>query len=76
MLVTWGVHASGRSIIGTSDHLADEAELPRGNHILDTWYVVKHLVNVLISYSSFINISHREVENPTNILMEKNFELT
>ncbi len=71
VLATRGEHASGRSIVGTSDHLANEAELPHGDHILDTRYVVKHLANLLISYLSFLNVSHREVEDPSNILMEK-----
>ncbi len=43
-------HASGGGIVWSSDHLANEAELPRSYHILDAWYVIKHLTNLLVSY--------------------------
>ena len=68
-------HSSGWSIVRASYHFADEAELSRRNHILDAWDVVEHLTHFLVSYLSLFDITHREIEYPSNISMEKNFEL-
>ena len=69
VLAARGEHTSGWGIVRASYHLADEAKLYRGNHILDAWDIVKHLTHFLVSYSSFLYIGHREVEYPLNILM-------
>ena len=76
VLAARGEHTLGWGIVRASYHLADEAELPRGNHILDAWYVIKHLTHLLVSYLSFLYIGHREVKYLSNILMEKNLKLT
>ncbi len=51
-------HASGRGIIWSLDHLANEAELPCSYHILDAWYIIKHLKNLLVLYLALVNIAH------------------
>ena len=68
-------HSSGWSIVRASYHFAYEAELSRRNHILDAWDVVNHLTYFLVPYVSLFDIAHREIEYPSNIPMEKNFEL-
>ncbi len=69
VLAASGKHALGWGIVWTSYHLADEAELPRGNHILDAWYIIKHLTYLFVSYLSLLNIAHREVEYLLNVSM-------
>ena len=69
VLAARGKHASGWGIVWTSYHLADEAELPRGNHVLDAWNIIKHLTHFVVSYSSLLNIAHQEVEYPSNVSM-------
>jgi hypothetical protein len=69
-------HASGWEIVWTSHDFADEAQLSRGNHVLNAWNVVKHLTHLVISYSSLLDVAHREIKNSPNIPMEEDFKLT
>ncbi len=62
VLAACSKHASGWGVIWTSYYLANEAELPRSNHFLDAWNVVKHLKHFVVSYSSLLYIAYREVE--------------
>ena len=76
VLAACSEHASGRSIVWSSNHLANDAKLPPSDHILDARYVVEHLTNFLVSYSALLDIAYREVKYPSYIPMEEDFELT
>ena len=51
-------HSSGWSIVRASYYFADEAELPRRNHILYAWDVVKHLTHFLVLYMLLFDVAH------------------
>ena len=60
VLAARGEHASGWGIVRALYHLTNEAELPRGNHILDAWDIVKHLTTFLFRIRpSFTSVIER-----------------
>ena len=69
-------HALGWGIVWTSHDFANEAQLSRSNHVLDARNVVKHLTHLVISYSSLLDVAHREIKYSPNIPMEEDFKLT
>jgi hypothetical protein len=58
----------------TSYYFAKEAELPGGNHVYDTWYVIEHLASLLIADVVFLNLHYGDVEYPPDTTMKENFK--
>jgi hypothetical protein len=55
-------------------YFAKEAELSGGNNVYDTWYVIEHLVNLLIADVVFLNLHYGDVEYPPDAMMKENFK--
>ncbi len=70
-----GKHASGRSIVWSSNYLAEEAKLSCCDHILDAWNFIKHPAHFLISYLVVLDISNREVKYSANATVKECLKL-
>jgi hypothetical protein len=75
VLAACGKHASGGSIVLSSNYLAKEDELSCCNHILDAWNIIKHPAHFLILYLVVLDISNPEVKYSMNALVKENPKL-
>jgi hypothetical protein len=60
----------------TSYYLTKESKLSSGNHVDNTWNVIKHLTNLLIADVVFLNLHYGDVEYLSDAMMEENFKLS
>ncbi len=74
VLAAGGEHATGRAADRAPDNFPKEAKLPGSNHVLDTRYVVKHAVYILILEMLFPHIGDGDVKDPPNAAMEEDFK--
>ncbi len=67
-------HPMSWRVMWTLYCFAKEAELSGGNHVYDTWYVIEHLVNLIIADVVFLNLYYGDVEYPPDATMKENFK--
>jgi hypothetical protein len=58
----------------TSYYFTKESKLSGGNHVDNTWNVIKHLTNLLIADVVFLNLHYGNVEYSLDATMEENFK--
>jgi hypothetical protein len=58
-----------------SHYFAKETELPGGNHVDDTWDVINHLANFVVTDAIFLDSHNGDVEYPPDALMKENLKL-
>ncbi len=75
VLSAGGEHVAGRVVVQPLDNFPKEAKLPGSNHVLDAWDVVEHVAYLFISKMLFLHINDGDVEDPSNTLMEEDFEV-
>jgi hypothetical protein len=74
MLTTGSEHASGRSIVGTSNNFAEEPKLTGGNHISDTWDVVEKSSYFFIADMVVFNLDDGDVEDMSDVAVKEYLE--
>jgi hypothetical protein len=58
----------------TSYYFTKESKLSGGNHVDNTWNVLKHLTNLLIADVVLLNLHYGDVEYSSDATMEENFK--
>ncbi len=67
-------HPTSWRVMRTSYYFTKESKLSGGNHVDNTWNVIKHLTNLLIADVVFLNLHYGNVEYLLNATMEENFK--
>ncbi len=74
VLAAGGEHVAGRAVDRPVDNFPKETKLPGSDHVLNTWYVVKHAAYLLILEMLFLHIGDGDVKDPLNAAMEEDFK--
>ncbi len=70
-----GQHLLCRSVEWTAYRLPYEVELTCSDHVGHTRYVVKHSSDMFVSDAILTHFRHRNSEDPSNVVVEEDFEL-
>ena len=60
----------------STHYLTKEAKLSCRNHVYDTWDVIEHSSNLVISDVVFLNLHYGNVEYLSNAAVEEDFKLS
>ncbi len=66
-------HLTSWRVMQTS-YFTKESKLSGGNHVDNTWNVIKHLTNLLIADVVFLNLHYGNMEYLSDATMEENFK--
>ena len=76
MVAAGSEHVVARwSIGGGSNHFTDEVCLAGCDHVSNTRDGVKHLTNLLVPNSIFLDFGHQNLEDSTNAAVQEGFKL-
>ncbi len=67
-------HPTSWRVMRTSYYFTKESKLSGGNHVDNTWNVLKHLTNLLIADVVLLNLHYGDVEYSSDATMEENFK--
>jgi hypothetical protein len=68
-------HVARWSIRGASNHFTNEVCLAGCDHVSNTRDEVKHLANLLVPDSLFLDFEHQNLEDSTNVAVQEDFKL-
>jgi hypothetical protein len=76
MLAAGCEHSTSWGVMWSLYYFANKSKSSVSNHVSNTWNVVEHLANLLISDMAFLNFCYGDVENSTHTAMKKYFKLS
>ena len=76
MLTACCEHSVGRGVVWSTHYLTKEAKLSCRNHVYDTWDVIEHSLDLVISDVVFLNLHYGNVEYSSNAAVEEDFKLS
>jgi hypothetical protein len=76
MLTACCEHSASRGVVWSTHYLTKEAKLSCHNHVYDTWDVIEHSSNLVISDVVFLNLHYGNVEYSSNAVVEEDFKLS
>jgi hypothetical protein len=67
-------HPMSWRVMQTSYYFTKKSKLSGGNHVDNTWNVIKHLTKLLIADVVFLNLHYENVEYLLDATMEETFK--
>ncbi len=67
-------HSEGRGVVWSTHYLTKEAELSHCNHVYDTWDVIEHSSNLVISDVVFLNLHYGNEEYSSDAAVKEDFK--